>query len=313
MPRVKISELLEIKDLMFELITGKEGLKNEIDSVDINRPGLALVGFYDNFAYKRIQVIGKGEYAFLQKCSIDKQNQIVSEFLRFPIPAIVFTHNNEPPECVTREANKNRIPVLKTALSTHDFQLRYYSILSELLAEEITVHGVLMDVFGVGVLLQGESGIGKSETALELIERGHRLISDDVVRIKSLSENVLMGYTDPIIEYNMELRGIGIINIKNIYGVRATKNKTQIDLVIYLEEWKYQHEYDRIGLEQQYSEILNVRIPKIVIPVRPGRNVPILIETAAMNFRLKSTGYDSAKIFLDKVQKKIFSKKADNI
>ncbi len=313
MPRVKISELLEIKDLMFELIAGKEGLKNEIDSVDINRPGLALVGFYDNFAFNRLQVIGKGEYAFLQKCSIDRQNQIVNEFLKFPIPAIVFTHNNEPPECITREANKNRIPILKTALTTHDFQLRYYSILSELLAEEITVHGVLMDVFGVGVLLQGESGIGKSETAIELIERGHRLISDDVVRIKALSENILMGYTDPIIEYNMELRGIGIINIKNIYGVRATKNKTQIDLIIYLEEWKHQNEYNRIGLEQQSSEILNVQIPKITIPVRPGRNVPILIETAAMNFRLKSTGYDSAKIFLDKVQKKIFSKKADII
>jgi len=313
MPRVKISELLEIKDLMFEFIAGREGLKNEIDSVDINRPGLALVGFYDNFAYNRLQVIGKGEYAFLQKCSIEKQNQIVSEFLRFPIPAIVFTHNNEPPDCIIQEANKNQVTLLKTALTTHDFQLRYYSILSELLAEEITVHGVLMDVSGVGVLLQGESGIGKSETALELIERGHRLVSDDVVRIKALSDNVLMGYTDPIIEYNMELRGIGIINIKNIYGVRSTKNKIQIDLIIYLEEWKHQHEYDRIGLEQQYYEILNVQVPKIVIPVRPGRNVPILIETAAMNFRLKSTGYDSAKIFLDKVQKKIFSKKADNI
>ncbi|GIX41789.1 MAG: HPr kinase/phosphorylase [Leptospiraceae bacterium] len=309
MPRVKVSELLNIKELCFELIAGEKGLNREIENVDINRPGLALVGFYDNFAYNRLQVIGKGEYAFLQKCSNNELHEIVEKFLKFPIPAIVFTHNNEPPICLIDEANRNDVPILKTVLTTHDFQMKYYAILSELLAEEITIHGVLMDVFGVGLLLQGESGIGKSETAIELIERGHRLIADDVVRIKAVSENILIGYTDPIIEYHMELRGIGIINIKDIYGIRATKKKTQIDLSIYLEEWNYKKEYDRLGIDEQYSEILNVKIPKIIIPVRPGRNVPILIETAAMNFRLKTSGYDAAKKFLEKVQKKMFSKR----
>jgi HPr kinase/phosphorylase len=309
MPRVKISQLIEIKELNLQLKAGELGLIREIENIDINRPGLALVGFYDNFAYNRLQVIGKGEYAFLQKCSINEQNQIIKDFLSFPIPAIVFTHNNEPPKCIIEEANQQKIPILQTSLSTHDFQMKYFAILSELLAEEITIHGVLMDVFGVGILLQGESGIGKSETALELIERGHRLIADDVIRIKAISENTLFGYTDPMIEYHMELRGIGIINIKDMYGIRATKMKTQIDLSIYLEDWKVHKDYDRLGIENDFIKILNVSIPKIVIPVRPGRNIPILIETAAMKFRLKATGYDAAKNFLEKVQNKILSNK----
>lgn len=304
MPRVSIKELLSISELSLELISGDKGIDNEIINVDINRPGLALVGFYDNFASNRLQIIGKGEYAFLQNCSIEKQNFIIKEFFQFPIPAVVFTHNNEPPSCIIDESNRRNIPILKTKLTTHDFQLRYYNILSELLAEEVTIHGVLMDIFGVGVLIQGESGIGKSETAIELIERGHRLIADDVVRIKAVADNTLMGYTDPIIEYRMELRGIGIIDIKEIYGIRSTKKKVIIDLLVYLEEWKSKKEYDRLGIDDNFIEFLNVRLPKIIIPVRPGRNVPILIETAAMNFRLKSLGYHAAKEFLEKVRKK---------
>lgn len=309
MPRIKIRELLDIKELELELIAGLEGCDKEISNVDINRPGLALVGYFDNFAYDRLQVIGKGEYAYINKCGLEEQQKVIEDFLSFSIPAVVFTHYNQPPECFIHIANNNKIPVLKSHLSTHDFQLRYYTILSELLAEEITIHGVLMDVYGVGVLIQGESGIGKSETALELIERGHRLVADDVVRVKGITKNTIVGFTDSMLEYNMELRGIGIINIRDIYGIRSTRKKINIDILIYLEEWKKNFTYDRLGIDEVYAEILNVKIPKVIIPIRPGRNVPILIETVAMNYRLKSMGYDSAKNFLEKVHNKMLSKR----
>lgn len=308
MPKLKIKELLSISDLHLNVVAGHNGLEREIESVDINRPGLALVGFYDNFASNRIQVIGKGEYAYIEKCDINRQKEIVHSFLDFPIPAIIFTHNQIPPDCLIEEANIKNIPILVSECSTHDFQLKFFNYLSEFLAEEITVPGVLVDVYGVGVLIQGESGIGKSETALELIERGHRLIADDVVRIKAISETTIVGYTDPIIEYHMELRGIGIISIKDMYGIRSTRKKINIEINVYLEEWKKEKEYDRLGISEEHSIFLNVKIPKIILPVRPGRNIPILIETAAMNYRLKTMGYDLSKAFLEKIQKKIENK-----
>ncbi|MFN3603126.1 MAG: HPr(Ser) kinase/phosphatase [Leptonema sp. (in: bacteria)] len=308
MQKIQVKDLLTLTDLHLEVIAGIEGLEREITKMDINRPGLALIGFYENFAADRIQVIGKGEYSFIDKCEINKQKGIINSFLSFPIPAVIFTHNQFPPECFIEEANKNQIPVLVSKCSTHDFQMKFYSFISEILAEEITVPGVLLDIFGVGVLLQGESGIGKSETALELIERGHRLIADDVVRIKAISESVIMGYTDPTIEYHMELRGIGIINIKEMYGVRSTRKKINVEICIYLEEWKKEVEYDRLGVLEEYSYFLNVKIPKITLPVRPGRNIPILIETAAMNYRLKTMGYDTSKTFIEKVKKNIEKK-----
>ncbi|MCS7204349.1 MAG: HPr(Ser) kinase/phosphatase [Leptospiraceae bacterium] len=309
MAKVSIKELLEIQELQLEVLAGHDGLNNQISVVDINRPGLALVGFYENFAYNRLQVIGKGEYSYINKCSLSEQINIIRTFLSYPIPAVLFTHNHIPPSCVIDEANQRNVPILKTILSTHEFQMKYFSLMSELLAEEVIVHGVLLDVFGVGLLIQGESGIGKSETAIELIERGHRLIADDVVKIKAVSENTLYGYTIQDIEYHMELRGIGIINIKDIYGIRATRKKIQIDLAVYLEEWKDEKEYDRLGLDENFIEILKVKIPCVSIPIRPGRNIPILIETAAMNFRLKTMGYNLAENFLNKMQNKILSKK----
>ncbi len=305
MTKIKVKDLIDFPDLHLKIVAGIEGIDREIQNVDINRPGLALVGFFDNFASNRIQIIGKGEYAFLVKCDIHKQKEIAKTFLDFPIPAIIFTHNQMPPECLIEEANQKKIPVLVSEYSTHDFQMKLFSLLSEILAEETTVPGVLLDVFGVGVLIQGESSIGKSETALELIERGHRLIADDVVRIKSISESIIVGYTDPIIEYHMELRGIGIINIKDMYGIRATRKKINIELNILLEEWKKDNHYDRLGIVEEYSSFLNVKIPKITIPIRPGRNIPILIETAAMNYRLKTMGYHISKSFLEKIQKNI--------
>lgn len=305
MPKIKVKDLLDISELNLKLVAGIEGVDREIHSVDINRPGLALVGFFDNFASDRIQIIGKGEFAYIEKCSIQKQREIAKTFLDFPIPAMIFTHNQMPPECLIEEANSKKIPVLVSSNSTHDFQMKFFGFVSEILAEEITVPGVLLDVFGVGVLIQGESSIGKSETALELIERGHRLIADDVVRIKSISESTIIGYTDPIIEYHMELRGIGIINIKDMYGIRSTRKKINIELNIHLEEWKKDNEYDRLGIAEQFSIFFNVKIPKIIIPIRPGRNIPILVETAAMNYRLKNMGYDTSKVFIEKIQKNI--------
>lgn len=310
MKGISIRELLSYRELQLQIIAGEKGLDNRIQIVDINRPGLALVGFYENFAFDRLQVIGKGEYSYINRCGIDEQTNIIKTFLSYRIPAILFTHDNDPPHCFLEEAELHSVPILKTTLSTHDFQMKYFSLMTELLAEETYVHGVLLDVFGVGLLIQGESGIGKSETAIELIERGHRLIADDVVKIKAISENTLFGYTNDDIEYHMELRGIGIINIKDLYGIRSTRKKIQIDLAVQLLEWQTeQQDFDRLGIKQEYIEILKVKIPRISIPVRPGRNIPILIETAAMNYRLRSMGYDPAINFLEKMEKKIHQKK----
>ncbi len=307
----KIKDLLAFPELKSRLLNSSSNLEKEIANVDINRPGLTLVGFFDNFASDRIQIFGKGEYAYLVKSNKETILPIIKKFFEFSPPAIVFTHSQEPPDFFIKESFSSDVPVIISDCSTHDFQLRFYNYFSEILAPEIVVHGDLVDVFGVGVLIQGESGIGKSETALELIERGHRLIADDMVKIKAISESVLIGYTNPVIEYHMEFRGLGIIDIRSIYGIRSIKNKIQIDFCVYLEEWDPNKQYNRIGMFDLKESILNVEIPKLILPVKPGRNIPILIETAAMNFRLKTMGWDATAEFLNKVQENIKNKQKE--
>ncbi|MBW7856709.1 MAG: HPr kinase/phosphorylase [Leptonema sp. (in: Bacteria)] len=307
---VDVGSLLDQSELRLKCIAGLEGFKRRITSIDVNRPGLALTGFYHDFAEERIQIIGKGEFAYIADCDLSHLNHIGSGFFSFAIPTVVFTHNNQPPECFIERANITQIPILVTELSTHDFLMYYTRFITEALASSTKLHGVLLDVFGIGILLQGSSGIGKSETALELIERGHRLVADDMVELRNMDDAFLMGYTNSIIEHNMELRGIGIIDIKELFGAGAVRRDIRLDMIIQLEEWDMSQDYERLGIEDRTVDILGISVPFIVLPVRPGRNIPILIETAAMNQRLKSMGIHAGRNLSERIQKEIQKKQA---
>ncbi len=292
-------------ELELTVLAGHVGLGRTISTVDVNRPGLALAGFYKNLATERIQVFGRGEHAYLQECPLDREQGIQKEFFKYHFPGLVFTHGSQPPECFVEMADQTGTPLLSTPLSTHNFIVYYWRQMSEELAPSESIHGVLIEVYGVGILLRGSSGIGKSETALELVERGHRLIADDAVHIKCVGGTDLYGFSSDLIQHHMELRGLGIINVKDLFGVGAIRRRKRIELVIYLEDWNPDKDYERLGLEEESMEILGVKLTKLIIPVRPGRNVPILIETAAMNHRSKKMGYHAALELSKRINERI--------
>ncbi len=291
-------DLKEHDDLDLHCLCGRKGLGRVISSPDINRPGLALTGFYENFAYQRIQLIGRGESAYIKLLSAEGRTFGMENIFSFPVPCFIFSNGETPTGLFVENANKADCPVLLTSLSSSELSARLLRVLSNIFAPKTTVHGVLVDVYGIGILLVGESGVGKSETALELIERGHRLVADDVVEIRCVSGNILMGSgANKVIGHHMEIRGLGIINIAHLFGVGAIRDKKQVQLVCALEEWDSEKLYDRIGTDEKTMDILGVNTPQLEIPVKPGRNIPIIIETAAMNERLKKMGYHSAKEF----------------
>ncbi len=303
--------LKEHEALDLRCIAGRAGLGRLIEMPDVNRPGLTLSGFYDNFAFKRIQVFGRGESAYLDMMVKENRIETLAQFFKYDIPCAIFTNSLQPPEVFKELAEKAHCPVLQTDLPSTDFTARLIRALSEVFAPKQTVHGVLIEVFGIGVLITGESGVGKSEAALELIERGHRLVADDAVEIKNVAGNILMGAgANKIIGHHMEIRGIGIINVTHLFGVGAIRDKKQIQLVVELELWDSAKNYDRFGEKDTTTEILGVQVPYLKLPVKPGRNIPILIETAAMNERLKKMGYFSAKEFNRNVLKWLESENA---
>jgi HPr kinase/phosphorylase len=290
-------DLKENDALDLRCICGRPGLVREITVTEINRPGLELGGFFENFAYQRIQIFGRGENAFLQKLSAEGRRENLEKLFSFEIPCCVFTHSLQPTADFVSLAEKAECPILQTDLSSSEFTTRILRVLSTIFAPKKTAHGVLVEVFGIGVLIQGDSGVGKSEAALELIERGHRLVADDAVEIRRVSGNILMGAGAQIVSHHMEIRGLGIINITQLFGVGAIRDKKQIQLVAQLEAWDPKKSYDRIGSEEDTIEILGVQVPSLLIPIKPGRNIPVIIETAARNERLKKMGYYSAKEF----------------
>ena len=291
-------DLTEHDALHLHCVCGQGGLMRSITIADLNRPGLALSGFFDSFAYQRVQLFGRGECAYLQKLIEDSQTDTITEIMKYDIPCCIFSHNLPPPPLFLELAQKMNCPVLQTDLSSTELSVRLMRVLSNVLAPAMTIHGVLVEVYGIGILILGDSGVGKSETALELIERGHRLVADDVVEITCLNGNTLMGRgANKIIGHHMEIRGLGIINIMQFYGVRSVREQKQIQLVAKLEEWDSHKVYDRIGTNELTLELLDVKIPLLEIPVKSGRHIPIILETAAMNERLKSMGYFSAKDF----------------
>lgn len=269
---------------------------------DVNRPALQLTGYFEYFEKNRIQIIGMVEYTYLQKLSEAEKLSVYKEFLSYDIPCVIFCRNLEPDEEMLRIADEAKIPVLSTDYGTSTFMAELIYYLSEELAPCISIHGVLVDVYGEGLLITGESGIGKSEAALELIRRGHRLVSDDVVEIRKINEHTLVGTAPDITRYFIELRGIGIIDVKTLFGVECVKEKQNIDLVIKLEDWKKENEYDRLGLEEEYTEFLGNKVVCHSLPIRPGRNLAVICETAAVNHRQKKMGYNAAQELYRRVQ-----------
>jgi HPr kinase/phosphorylase len=267
----------------------------DVSSPDLNRPGLALAGFCDYFSKESVQVIGRQEMTYLTAALDDDQRYLAMDrLLALPFPCLVISRGMEPPQGLMQLAVKHGRPVYRSALSTHKLMSALTGYLSLMLAPRITMHGVLVDVYGIGLMITGESGMGKSETALELLRRGHRLVADDLVEVRRLGGDQLIGSAPENIRHFMEIRGIGVINIRQMYGIGSVMAQKSIDMVAHLEIWDNNKHYDRIGIGEETEEILEVKLPKLAVPVLPGRNLAIFMEVAARNQRLKNMGYDSA-------------------
>ncbi|MCQ2611515.1 MAG: HPr(Ser) kinase/phosphatase [Treponema sp.] len=291
-------------EIALRCIAGRSGLTRAITIPDINRPGLALSGFFDSFAYQRVQLFGRGEVAYLNKLAGENDLESLQTFFSFQIPCCIFTHDLIPPQPFLKLAEESNCCILVSSLESTELSNRLIRLFTNVFAPRKTMHGVLVEVFGEGILLCGHSGVGKSETALDLVERGHRLVADDIVEIRCVNGNTILGTgANSLISHHMEIRGLGIINVSQLYGVGAIREQKEIQLVVELEEWNSEKVYDRIGTGQRTMDLLGVKVPSIEIPVKPGRNLPIIIEAAAMNERLKKMGYNSARDFNQNVLK----------
>ena len=299
---VKLTEIVEKMDLK-NLTPKVELAGREVNVPDVNRPALQLVGFFDHFDSNRVQIIGNVEYAFLDNMQRQNRQWVYEKLMSSGIPCLILCRGNEPDEDMVEAGRKYGVPIMSTPMETSRFNAELSRWLNVELAPCITRHGVLVDVYGEGVLIMGESGIGKSEAALELIKRGHRLVTDDVVEIRRVSDETLIGTSPAITKHFIELRGIGIIDVKALFGVESILDSASIDMVIQLEEWSRDKEYDRMGLEDQYTEFLGNKVICHKIPIRPGRNLAVIVESAAVNHRQKRMGYNAAQELYNRVQK----------
>ena len=284
-----------------------------ITQPDINRPALQMAGYFEHYASTRLQIIGFVEYTYMQGMDDEKKKDIYEKLLSHPTPGIVFCRDLVPDELFLETAKKYKVPLLSTSKATSAFMAQVIRWLNVKLAPCITVHGVLVDIFGEGVLITGESGIGKSEAALELVKRGHRLVTDDVVEIRRVSEDALIGKAPAITKHFIEIRGIGIVDIKTLFGVSSVKEDQEIDLVIRLEEWSKDKEYDRLGMEEEYIEYLGNKVVCHNIPIRPGRNLAVICESAAINHRQKKMGYNAAQELYKRVQTSLQKSDEDSV
>lgn len=280
-----------------EIYLPNEPEKIPVRCLEVNRPGLQLSGFFDHFDPKRIEVLGKAEYMFLLKMTSEERRNCLHAFFEKQPVALVVTSSLDVFDEITELAEKFAVPVLRTSITTSPFMSALIASLNLSLAPRITRHGVLVEVYGEGILILGDSGVGKSETAIELVKRGHRLIADDAVEIKKVSAKSLVGSAPEIIRHYVELRGIGIVDVRRIFGMGAVKQSEKIDMVINFEQWQQGKMYDRLGLDSQTMNILDIEVPMITIPVKPGRNLAVILEIAAMNNRQKKMGYNTAVEF----------------
>ncbi|MFH1562677.1 MAG: HPr(Ser) kinase/phosphatase [Nitrospirota bacterium] len=292
-------------DLKLEVISGEEGLNNEIVAHDINRPGLAVAGYVEFFGAKRIQVLGKGEITHLGNLTKEERLTILEGMFKYEISCFIVTWDQKIPEELIERTERNKVPLLRSFLPTGMVMALLTFYLERMFAPEISIHGDLVEVHGIGVLILGDSGIGKSECALELVERGQRLVADDVVKIRRVGPGQLTGFPSEVLDHHMEIRGIGIINLKEMFGVGSVSPLVKIELAVNLEMWNPENEYDRLGIDEKTIKMLGVNIPQIIIPLQPGRNIAVIVEVAAMNQRLKKMGKFSAKDFDQKLLKKL--------
>ncbi|NNM42991.1 MAG: HPr kinase/phosphorylase [Chlamydiae bacterium] len=285
------------KNLELEILTGKAGLKRAIRVPEVQRPGLSLTGYLRHFASKRILIFGKVEIFFLRDLDVKTRIERLKGILTKETPAVMVSRSYRPPKELVSICEEEGIPLLRSSMTTMDLVIKMTFLLSEEFAPSTTCHGTLVEAFGVGMMIQGDSSVGKSEAALGLIERGHRLISDDIVRVKVREGSYLEGSGPELTRHLMEIRGIGIINVAHLYGAVCVRDVKSLDLVVKLEAWDDRHFYDRVGLDEKFCDILGINVPFHILPLKPGRDVVLLLETIALNHRLKEMGYHSAKEF----------------
>jgi len=302
--KLTVDELLRAKkeSLNLELLTDGRGLVREIHNPDISSPGLVLTGYTERFPSDRVQVLGETEVSFLESLDEDRRRSAIEAFLSFDIPVIFITKGQEPPEPLIEVANQVGTPVVLSQLKTSEFYTRVKPFLEERFAPTMTIHGSLADVYGVGLLFMGSSGVGKSEAVLDLVERGHRLVADDLVIVSRRGHEVLMGKGHDLQRHHMEIRGVGIIDVQRLFGIRAIRLQKRIEVVVQLEVWDAEAAYDRTGLDPQFMDILGVPVPRVTIPLVPGKNITVVCEVVAMNHLLKFAGHDTAALFNKRLQ-----------
>ena len=311
MESVKLTRLIE-KMKLVNLTPESDVADIRITQPDVNRPALQLTGYFEHFDATRLQIIGFVEYSYMESMSDERKREIYEELMSYDVSAVVFCRELQPDPIFKEEALAQRIPILSTGKTTSSFMAEVIRWLNVKLAPCISVHGVLVDVYGEGVLITGESGIGKSEAALELIRRGHRLVTDDVVEIRKVSDDTLVGSAPDMLRHLIELRGIGVVDVKALFGASSVMDTQNIDLVIRLEEWDKDKEYDRLGLEENYTEYLENKVVCYNIPIRPGRNLAVICESAAVNHRQKKMGYNAAQELYTRVQNSLAGRREDD-
>ncbi|MBO9129934.1 HPr(Ser) kinase/phosphatase [Bacillus sp. 165] len=303
MPKVRTKDLIE--EFQLELICGKEGINRPIKTSDLSRPGIEIAGFFTYYPAERVQIIGKTELTFFETLEDEQKRERMLALCTKQTPCIIITRGHEVPSELIEASNMTDVPVLQSTMKTTRLYSHLTNYLESKLAPTTAVHGVLVDVYGVGVLITGKSGVGKSETALELVKRGHRLVADDSVEIRQEDQDSLIGSSPELIEHLLEIRGLGIINVMTLFGAGAVRNYKKISLIIDLEIWDQTKNYDRLGLDEEKVKIIDTDITKITLPVRPGRNLAVIIEVAAMNFRLKRMGVNAAQQFSERLMSAI--------
>ncbi|WP_175631914.1 HPr(Ser) kinase/phosphatase [Virgibacillus siamensis] len=299
MAKVRTKDLLENFNLT--LVAGEDGIHREITTSDISRPGIEMTGYFNYYPMERLQLIGKTEMAYFLDLTPEHQKERMEQLCTDITPGIVISRGMEIPQAMLDAANESGVPILHSPRTTTRVISRLTNYLEAKFAPFTAIHGVLVDIYGVGVLITGQSGVGKSETALELVKRGHRLVADDSVEIRQEDYDRLIGNPPPLIEHLLEIRGLGIINVMTLFGAGAVRSYKKISLIINLELWDENKQYDRLGLDEERMKIMDVSLPKATIPVRPGRNLAVIIEVAAMNFRLKRMGVNAAEEFSERL------------
>jgi HPr kinase/phosphorylase len=299
LPKVRTKDILERFNL--ELISGEEGINRPITTSDISRPGIEIAGYFEYYPAERIQLLGKTELSFFAELPVHERVSRMERLCTDITPAIIVTRELEVPVELIEASERESVPVLRANMKTTRFSSRLTNFLESKLAPTTAVHGVLVDIYGIGVLITGKSGVGKSETALELVKRGHRLVADDCVEIRQEDQDTLVGASPDLIEHLLEIRGLGIINVMTLFGAGAVRSNKRITLVINLEIWDATKQYDRLGLDDEKMKIIDTEITKITVPVRPGRNLAVIIEVAAMNYRLKRMGVNAAQQFTERL------------